>query len=112
MRGLATDLCDKAVHQVPVQLGRVGWGEVVCYNDVRLVMRRRILRSLAEKMPNDTSGDILDIHNAFPEIGVIDGFEGLAIFAGYLLEDVFDAEVVSLQATQHLVDECAVLHNE
>jgi hypothetical protein len=43
-----------------------------------------ILRSLAKKVPNYATGNILDIHYAFPEIGIVDRLECFTILPGYL----------------------------
>ena len=81
-------------------------------DDVRLLVRGWILRSLAKKMPDNAAGDILNVHDAFPEVGIINGLECPTIFAGHLLEDVFDAKVIPLQTAQNFIDERAIFHNE
>ena len=63
-------------------------------------------------MPDDAARHILDINDALPEVGVVDGFECLAVFVGDFLEDVFDAEMVALETAQNLVDQCAVLNDK
>ena len=109
VRGLAANLGDKTTHEIAVQLGRVGWREVVRNDNMGLIVGGWILRSLAEEMPDDTARHILDVNDALPEVGVIDSFKCLAVFVGDFLEDVFDAEMVALETAEDFVNESAIL---
>ncbi len=63
-------------------------------------------------MANHATGDILDIHDAFAQIGIIDLAERLAVLFRDLVEDVLDVVALLFEIAQHLVNQCAVFDHE
>ncbi len=72
VRCLASKLRGKSENMRPVQRCGIGRGQIPRNDDMRFVPRRDGVRSLAEKMLNDTPSDVFDIHHAFAQVGIVD----------------------------------------
>jgi hypothetical protein len=54
----------------------------------------------------------LNIHDPLAQVGIVDGFQSLAIFLNDLLEDMLDIAMIPLEPPQNFIDQSSVFHNE
>ena len=54
----------------------------------------------------------MNIHDPLAQVGIVDGFQSLAVFLDDLLEDMLDIAMISLETAKHFVDQRSVLHDK
>ena len=109
---LASDLGYKTTHEIAVQLRGIGWSQIMSNNNVLMVVRRRIMRGFTKEIANHSTGHVLNIHDTFAQIRIIDRLERGTVFLSDLLEDVVHIQPLALQHSKHFVDERPIFHNK
>jgi len=112
VRGLAADIRGKAENELAIELRRVAGRQIVRQQNVRrqdTAMRQTLL---AEKIVDHAPADIVNVHRALAQVGIINIGECLRIAVRDLLEDVFDIQLVALKRPQHFVDQRAIFDHQ
>ena len=65
-----------------------------------------------EEVPDHAARDVLDIHDALAQVGIVDGAEGAAILFRHLVEGVFDVVTLVFEIPKDLIDQRAVFDDE
>ena len=110
--GLASNLGHKPTHEIAIQLRGIGRSQVMSNDNVLMVVGCRIMRSFAQEIANHPTRHILNIHDTFAQIRIIDSLERGTIFLSDLLKNIVHVQSLTLQHAKHFIDECAIFHNK
>ena len=112
MGGLASLLGRKAEDECAVDGGCVGRGEIARHDDVRLVLRGNRVGRLSEEVPDDAACNVLDVHDTFAQVRIVDGPECAAILLRDLVESVFHVVAFVFEVAENFIDKRAVFDHE